>query len=107
LFTTVTIADGLTRDGYYLERRDGLQNRIANLWSTTVERTPENLANDRDIGVFFPHSGTIADPTGCTLKYEAFYIGTKAYLLSGHTPRNTNEFFRGIAPARNDAATSA
>ena len=63
-----------------------------NLWNTTVQRTPENMTNDKDIGIFFPRSGTIADSTGCAVKYEEFYVGTKAYLLSGYAERNTSQF---------------
>src|ERR1700682_365517 len=73
-----------------------------NLWNTTVQRTPENLANDKDIGIFFPRSGTIADSSGCTLKYEEFYVGTKAYLLSGYAEKDTNQFLRNIAAAVSD-----
>jgi len=90
LYVTVPMVDGWTKDEYYCERGDGTQQRIANLWNTTVQRTPENLANDKDIGIFFPRSGTIADSTGCRAKYEAFYVGTKAYLLSGYVGRDTN-----------------
>jgi len=95
LYATTPMTEGLTRDEFYYERGDGVRNRITSIWNTTIERTPENLANDRDTGVFFPHSGTIADSTGCTLQYEAFYVGTKAYLLSGYAPRATNQFAKG------------
>ena len=75
---------GWTRDEHYFQTRIGTQHRIGNLWSTTVQRTPENLANDKDIGIFVPRYGTISDSIGCTLKYDEFYVGTKAYLLSGY-----------------------
>jgi hypothetical protein len=87
----VPMARGWTRDEYYYERGDGTQRRIGSIWNTTVPRTPENLANDKDIGIFSPRSGTIADWTGCTLKYEEFYVGTKAYLLSGYAEKDTNQ----------------
>jgi hypothetical protein len=94
LFTTAPMVGGWTRDEYYFQNRNGSQRRIENLWRTTVQRTPENLANDKDIGIFFPRSGTIGDSTGCTLKYEEFYVGTKAYLLSGYAERDTNQFLK-------------
>ena len=92
LYTAALTIGGWTRDEYYYARGDGTQHRIGNLWSTTVQRTPENLTNDKDIGIFFPRSGTIADSTGCAVKYEEFYVGTKAYLLSGYAERNTSQF---------------
>jgi hypothetical protein len=95
LFTTAPIVGGWTRDEYYFQNRNGTQRRIENLWSTTVQRTPENLANDKDIGIFFPRSGTIGDSTGCTVKYEEFYVGSKAYLLSGYTEKDTNQILKG------------
>ena len=94
LFTTAPMVGWLTRDEYYLQNRNGTQRRIENLWSTTVQRTPENLANDKEIGIFFPRSGIIADSTGCTVKYEEFYVGTKAYLLSGYAERDTNQILK-------------
>lgn len=94
LDTTSPMVGGWTRDEYYYERRDGTQRRIVNLWSTTVQRTPENRANDKDLGVFFPRSGTIANSTGCALKYEEFYVGTKSYLLSGYAEKNTNQILQ-------------
>jgi hypothetical protein len=95
LLTTVPMVGGWTRDEYYLQNRNGTQRRIENLWSTTVQRTPENLANDKDIGIFFPRSGTIGDSTGCTVKYEEFYVGTRAYLLSGYAEKDTNQILKG------------
>ena len=69
-------------------------NIIGNLWSTTVQRTPENLANDKDTGIYFPRSGTFTDSTGCTVKYEEFYVGTKAYLLSDYAEKGTNQILK-------------
>jgi hypothetical protein len=95
LFTTEPMVEGWTRDDYYFQSRNGTQRRIENLWSTTVQRTPDNLANDKDIGIFFPRSGTIGDSSGCTVKYEEFYVGTKAYLLSGYAEKDTNQILKG------------
>ncbi len=44
---------------------------------------------------FFPRSGTIGDSTGCTVKYEEFYVGTKAYLLSGYAKKDTDQILKG------------
>jgi hypothetical protein len=96
LYTTAPVVGGWTRDEYYFEDRNGAQRRIGNLWSTTVQQTPENLANNKDIGIFFPRSGTIADSTGCTAKFEQFYVGTKAYLLSGYAAKDTNQILKEV-----------
>jgi hypothetical protein len=95
LFTTAPMVGGWTKDEYYFQTRNGTQRRIENVWRTTVQRTPENLANNNDIGIFFPRSGTIGDSTGCTVKYEEFYVGTKAYLLSGYAEKDTNQILKG------------
>jgi hypothetical protein len=95
LITTAPMVGGWTRDEYYFQNRNGTQRRIENLWSTTVQRTPENVANEKDIGIFFPRSGTIGDSTGCAVKYEEFYVGTKAYLLSGYAAKDTNQILKG------------
>ncbi len=94
LFAPGPIVDGWTRDEYYFQDRSGTQRRIENLWNTTVQRTPENLANDKDIGIFFPRSGTMGDSTGCTVKYEEFYVGTKAHLLSSYSGKDTNKILK-------------
>jgi hypothetical protein len=72
----------LTRTEYYYELRDGTLQRIQYEWYSTIERTSENLANDRDIGVFFPRSGHFYDPAGCSIEYDEIYLGTKAGILS-------------------------
>jgi ABC-type transport system involved in multi-copper enzyme maturation permease subunit len=70
-----------TRTEYDYQMDTGNLKRIRNFWPTTIHPTPENLANDRDVGVFFPRSGTFTDPTGCSVEYQQFYVGTKAHLL--------------------------
>ncbi len=73
-----------TRTQYYYELRNGTLERIRNFWPSTIDRTPENLANDRDLGVFFPRTGRFTTSTGCPVEYEQFYVGTKADLLAKH-----------------------
>jgi len=85
---------GSTRTAYYYERQDGSLERIRNLWPTTIQPTPENLANDRDIGVFFPRNGTFSDSTGCSVQFEQFYVGTKANLLSKDRGKDLGRYLR-------------
>jgi hypothetical protein len=85
---------GLTWKKYYYERQDGALERIRNFWPTTIHRTAENVANDKDVGVFFPRAGTFTDSTGCTVRYELFYVGTKAYLLSKYTRNDLRRYVR-------------
>jgi uncharacterized protein DUF6843 len=77
---------------YYYERRDGSLEPIRNLWPSTIPRTPENVANDRDVGVFFPRNGTFRDSTGCSVQFEQFYVGTKANLLSKYTETDLGHY---------------
>ena len=84
LRTQVPLKHGWTWPTYYYEHPDGTQERILNDWPTTVHRTPENLKNYKDFGVFFPRTGSMHNSFAkCSVEFEQFYVGTKAYLLSG------------------------
>ena len=82
------------RTEYYYEKQDGSLERIQNLWPTTVHPTPENLADGKDIGVYFPRTGKFTDPTGCSVQYQQFYVGTKAHLLSKYTKNDLARYVR-------------
>jgi hypothetical protein len=77
------IIDGFTRRTYYYEHADDTR-KISSFWPTTIARTPDNLKNDWETGVFFPRSGNFTGPNGCEVKYDQFYVGTKAYLLGSY-----------------------
>ena len=85
---------GWTRTKYYYEKQDGSLELIQNLWLTTVHRKPENLADDKDIGVYFPRTGTFTDSSGCSVRYEQFYVGTKAHLLSKYKGNDLVHYVR-------------
>jgi hypothetical protein len=85
---------GWTRTQYYYERQNGSLERIRNFWPTTIHRTPENLANDKDIGVFFPRNGTLTNSTACSVHFEQFYVGTKAHLLSKYRETDLGHYLR-------------
>ena len=89
-----SIYRGLERDIYYRERADRSLERIRNYWPTTIDRTPENLADNRAIGVFFPRSGSMTTGSAnCSVEYERFYVGTKAYLLSAYPEKDLSAYF--------------
>jgi hypothetical protein len=71
-----------TRTEYDYQMETGKLERIRNFWRSTIHPTAKNLANDRDIGVFFPRTGKFTDPKGCSLEYQLFYVGTRAHLLT-------------------------
>lgn len=73
---------GWTRTEYDYETDTGKLQRIRSFWPTTIHPTAENLANDRDIGVFFPRTGKFTNSMGCSVEYQLFYVGTKAHLLT-------------------------
>jgi len=70
------------RTEYDYQMEAGSLERIRNFWPSTIHPTAENLANDRDIGVYFPRTGSFTDPKGCSVEYQLFYVGTKAHLLT-------------------------
>jgi len=82
LLTQAPTVQNFSRTKYYYELQDGTLQRIENEWYSTIQRTPENLANNTDIGVFFPRSGSLADDTGCRVEFDEIYVGTKADILS-------------------------
>ena len=71
-----------TRTEYDYQSGTGKLERIRNFWPSTIHPTAENLANDKDVGVYFPRTGRTTDATGCPVEYQLFYVGTKAYLLT-------------------------
>ncbi len=89
LRTQAPLERGWTRTTYYYERRYGSLKRIHYIWLTTIPQTPENLADKKDFGVFFPRTGTAqVSSATCPVSYEEFYVGTKAYLLSGYQEKD-------------------
>jgi len=85
---------GSTRTEYYYLRQDSSLEHIRNFWPTTIHPTAENLANDKDIGVYFPRTGTFTDSTGCSVQFEQFYIGTKAHLLTKYRRNDLGRYVR-------------
>jgi hypothetical protein len=86
---------GLMSTAYYYEHQDGTLQRIRFSWNTTIPRTAENLANNRDLGVFFPRTGkfqTSLQP--CSVEFEQFDVGTKSYLLSGDHRKDLVKYLR-------------
>ena len=59
-----------TRTEYDYQTETGNLKRIRNFWPTTIHRTPETLANDWDLGVFFPRTGRFTDPNGCSVEFQ-------------------------------------
>jgi len=91
-----------TRTRYYYWRRDGSSQRIKSLWLTTIERTPENLADDSEVGVFFPRtgsSGTFASTPPsvsrqCSVDFQQFYVGTKHHLITNYRKTDLHAYLR-------------
>jgi hypothetical protein len=95
LRTQAPLTRGLTTTTYYYQRRDSTLERIRYTWLTTIHRTPENLTNDKDLGVFFPRSGKYGTSSNkCVVEFELFYVGTKAYLLSGYQQKDLGRYLR-------------
>lgn len=74
------------RPEYDYELQGGKLKHIPNLWTSTIHETPENMATNRDIGVFFPRSGRFSNAAGCSAEFQQFYVGTKAHLLTKYKP---------------------
>jgi hypothetical protein len=95
LRTQVPLKRGLTMTTYYYEHRDGTLERIRGNWPTTVHKTPENLKNYKDLGVFFPRTGSMLSSSAkCSVQFQQFYVGTKAYLLSEYKQKDLGLYLR-------------
>ena len=81
LCTREPMSRGWRGTKYYYERGDGSLEPIHGFWPSTVHPTLENLADDKDFGIYFPRSGHIHNSAGCSVDYQLFYVGTKANLL--------------------------
>lgn len=97
LSTKAQLYRGKERMFYYYQRADGSLQRITNEWYSTIPTTPDNLADDKHIGIFFPRTAGLSlapyTPSECTVEYEQFYVGTKAYLLSGYREKDPWSLF--------------
>jgi uncharacterized protein DUF6843 len=95
LETQAPVHRGLSTSAYYYEQQDGSLERIRGFWPTTVHRTPENLSDSKDFGVYFPRSGTASSSAGeVPVEFDEFYVGSKAYLLSGYKPSDLGAYLR-------------
>jgi len=83
-----------TSSKYYYLRRDGTLDYLSNFWSCTIDPTPENLSNDKDVGVYFPRGGTYFDAHGCSIEYTQVYIGTKAHLLTKYKEQDIGRYLQ-------------
>jgi hypothetical protein len=75
----------LSNTVYFDQMTDGSLRKIRFSWYSTIPDTPENRANNRDRGMYFPRTGG-GGPTGCTVQFEEFYIGTQAQILADKSP---------------------
>jgi hypothetical protein len=95
LLTQAPMNRGFARSLYYYERSDGALKRIWNEWNTTIQRTPENIANKKDVGIFFPRTGSGQyGSESCSIEYDEFSIGTPAYLLSRSRAKDLTPYLK-------------
>jgi Family of unknown function (DUF6843) len=94
LRTRTFLPQGWTHTEYFFQAPNGSLHRINNLWLTTIPKTPENVSNTTDVGVFFPHGGTTDDANGCPVRFHEFYVGTKANLLTTYKERGLLSYLR-------------
>lgn len=94
LLSKVPMNKAGTRPEYYYESKDGRLTRIENAWYSTIQRTPENLADNKNVGMYFPRTAGGADDRGCKWSADLFEIGTPSYLLANHSPIDLNAYLR-------------
>ncbi len=88
LLTQASMIRGTRWSGYYYQEADGTLARIRHVWHGTIHPTPENLANDKDVGVYALRMRTMDAAmgwpvsSGCSIECLQFYVGTKARLLA-------------------------
>ncbi|HEX8814115.1 MAG TPA: hypothetical protein VF753_01315 [Terriglobales bacterium] len=94
LRTRGSMIRNFTKPEYFYQRPDGTLEKIRNFWPVTIPETPENLANDKDVGVFFPRTGAGNYSDNCAIAYDQFYVGTKAFLLTRYKGKDLSEYVR-------------
>jgi len=99
LLIQVPLDTGRTRSEYYYQSKDGRLTKIRNAWFSTIESTPENLANHKDVGMYFPRTASGGDHSGCNGPSDLFEIGTPSYLLSKHTQIDLSAYLARHAAA--------
>jgi hypothetical protein len=77
LRTQGAMTRNFTKSEYFYQRPDGTLEKIRNFWPSTIPETAENLSNDKDLGVYFPRTGTGTYSNGCAIKYDQFLSGQK------------------------------
>ena len=66
---------------YFLVAKDGKRTRF-DLEPGSVNRTPENLADNRPFVFDLAMASSGGPNFPCEVKYESFYVGTRAHLLA-------------------------
>ncbi len=94
LRTRGSMTRNFTESKYFYQRPDGTLEKIRNFWPVTIPETRENLTNEKDVGVFFPRTGTGTYSHDCAIEYEQFYVGTKAFLLTKYKGKDLSEYVR-------------
>jgi 2-amino-4-hydroxy-6-hydroxymethyldihydropteridine diphosphokinase len=85
---------GFVSDEYDYLEANGHLTRLKDFDPGTMPDTPENRANDKDYGVYFPRGGSIGTTDGCTVEDEEVYVGTSAYLLARNKELNIDAYLR-------------
>jgi hypothetical protein len=97
LLSQVPMNTSGTRPEYFYESNDGRLTKIKNAWYSTIQRTPENLADNKNVGMYFPRTAGGADDRGCKWSADLFEIGTPSYLLANHPPIDLNAYLKSYS----------
>jgi hypothetical protein len=97
LLSQVPMNTSGTRPEYLYESKDGKLTKIKNAWYSTIQRTPANLADNKNVGMYFPRTAGGADDRGCKWSADLFEIGTPSYLLANHPPIDINAYLKSYS----------
>jgi hypothetical protein len=75
---------------YCYRRSDGSLEKIRNVW-LVLSPTAVNLADVAEVGIHPLGSGTLLG-LKCPVEYQRFYVGTKAYFLSGNRSKSLSQY---------------
>lgn len=95
LVTSDPTVPDLSSDEYDYLEANGHLSRLKDFDPGTMPDTPENRANDKDYGVYFPRSFGTGD--GCILGGEEVYVGTSAYLLAKNKELDIDGYLKAHA----------
>jgi hypothetical protein len=94
LVTSDPAPPGFMSDEYDYQQPSGRLIKLKTFDPGTMQDTPANRTNTKDVGTYNPRGGSSATTDGCTIEDEIITVGTSAYILSEPKPLDIDAYMR-------------